>query len=257
MFFFRPYQNKKRPGSLFLRGSGFSFIEMLVVLLLFSIILYVSYMVFFSQAKAVQQSVDSIKVNDQFRKIQFYIGKDIREANMVDVPKPVPLDKAPKLTTTIGTILRILKQEIDPTIKPVAPSGNVLRKRLIEYQLEPRNPQAGESAEEGPRYRLVRIERLQEKPGETVEQRTEITDAVRDLVIFRTIRKPMVASNIGDKGDKLLEALPSSLAGTGYNLLHLKVVLERERTNRVQSEVYGIALTTSFAIRGKGVFPNP
>lgn len=235
--------------------------EFLVVMLLFTIILFGSYKVFYSQTRMVQQSVESVMVNDQFRKVLFYMGKDVREASMILHPPMVRLEEVAGLTTKTGVVLHLVKQEIDPGLKPGGDAPHVARTQEILYRLEPHVPEGEDnaSAQEFPRFRLFRIERLKETQANTVEQKMEVTDTVRDLVIYRTLRKPMTNQSIDGSDGTVLEPLPSRTNGTGYGVVHIRTILERDRrrTATIEREVYGVSLATSFAMRGRGLWKNP
>ncbi len=101
------------------RKRGFSLAEAMVVFVLLAIILMAVYKIFFSQAKMVAQSMEYLKVNDHFRKIQAYLGNDIREATYIAYPNPVTLDEAANLTTPKAPcpVLRLVKQVVDPSAK--------------------------------------------------------------------------------------------------------------------------------------------
>ena len=227
--------------------------EVLIVLVLMCIIVFAAYKVFFSQAKMVHQSIEFMQVNDSFRKITMFLGNDIREATQIVLPLPIKAEDAEKQVTVPGVTLQLLKQELDPTLKPSGSMGQIGVLREIIYELE-NNPNP--MAKTIPRYRLIRTEVITDRSGEKQKQRHEIVDNVRDLVVFRTIRKPMKPRNIDGIGDKLLELIPANETGHGNSLIHLRVTLERTRTKNT-GDVYQISMATSFYKRGKEVFLHP
>lgn len=242
--------------------SGFTMPEILVVLLLFSIILLAAHKVFFSQARMVQQSVESVMVNDQFRKILFFMGKDVREANQILHPPLVRLKEVAGLTTKSGVVLHLLQQQINPGIKPSGSTTQVARTQEVLYRLEPIKADDDDDTAPAvavPRFRLVRIERAKEAQANAVEQKMEVTDMVRDLVIYRTERKPMINQNVESPDGALLDPITPRNNGTGYAVVHIRTILERDRrrTATIDREVYGVSLATCFTMRGKGLFPNP
>ncbi len=232
---------------------GMTIPELLIVLLLVTIIVFVAYKVFFSQARMVQQSIEFMQVNDNFRKIIMFLGNDIREATRIILPTPIKHEEIGTQDTTAGVVLQLLKQEVDPRLKPTGELGQITLLREIIYELE-NNPNP--NAKTIPRYRLIRTEFLTDHSGEKQKQRHEIVDSVREFVLFRTVRKPLKPQNVNSLGDRLLVAMPSHESGTGNSLLHLRVTLERTRQQDVGS-VYQISMATSFYKRGKEVYPNP
>ncbi|RCK80890.1 MAG: hypothetical protein OZSIB_2778 [Candidatus Ozemobacter sibiricus] len=241
----------RRPGRP--RRAAMTIPELLIVLVLVTIIVFVAYKVFFSQARMVQQSIEFMQVNDNFRKIVMFLGNDIREATRIILPNPIKHEEIGKQDTTAGVVLQLLKQEIDPRVKPAGPLGQVAVLREVIYELE-NNPNP--NAKTIPRYRLIRTEFITDRTGEKQKQRHEIVDSVREFVLFRTIRKPFKPQNVDALKDRLLVPLPSQDSGTGNSLLHLRVTLERTRQQDVGS-VYQISMATSFYKRGKEVYPNP
>lgn len=238
---------------LFRRFAGaFTYVEVLVVAGLLSIIMLATYKVFFSQAKLVTQSLEFMQVNDNFRKITTFLGKDIREANQILFPHPIVQEDISKLTTSLGMVLHLRTQEINPALPFDGPLGQMVRIRDIYYELQDYpNP----LAKTIPRYKLVRTEYIEEKPGERLKHVVELADNIRDFNLFRTIRKPMTAQNLTKLEDRFLTPYPSHKNGTGNNLLHMKVTIERTREHE-KGEVYQIAMTTSFYKRGKEIFKN-
>jgi len=240
----------------------------MIVFLLVTVILWGVYKIFFSQAKMVAQSMEYMKVNDNFRRILAHLGNDIREATQILFPNPVKLEEAGTLTTPKAPckVLQLIKQEIDPSLKfeetmtssPLATDtfGQIIRVREIFYELEPyKNAEDEESSTVVPRYRLVRLEYLKEKnkPNTILMQKNEIAETVRDFVLYRTVRKPMKALDIKDASERLLDPIPSYDAGTGNSVIHLKISLERMKA-KGKGDAYEISLTTSFYKRGKEVF---
>lgn len=235
------------------RARGMTIPEVLIVAVLMAFIIFVAYKIFFSQARMVQQSIEFMQVNDSFRKIIMYLGNDIREATQIILPVPIKHEDAGKVDTVPGVVLQVLKQEIDPRLKPTGEMGQITLLREIIYELE-NNPNP--NAKTVPRYRLIRTEFLTDHTGEKQKQRHEIVDNVREFALFRTIRKPLKPQNLDSAGDRLLVTMPSHETGTGNSLLHLRVTLERTRQNDIGS-VYQISMATSFYKRGKEVFRHP
>ncbi|HOT27168.1 MAG TPA: prepilin-type N-terminal cleavage/methylation domain-containing protein [Candidatus Ozemobacteraceae bacterium] len=236
-------------------AKAFTFVELLIVLFLVSLILFASYKVFFQQTRMVRQSLEEIKVNDDFRKILAFMGNDVRESTRIDEPAPIRLEDARTLATKAGLLMRIAKEEQDPTLDREDSLGQIAVRRTIVYELED-NPNPLEPSV--PRFRLVRIESIDEhgRSGEST-QRHVICDDVRDLVVFRTIRKPLPPHNVDALGDRLVQPQSASVQGTGNDVVHLRVTLERTRMGGERGEVFRFPMQTCFYKRGKEIWRHP
>jgi hypothetical protein len=257
--------------------NGFTLVELAIVSGLGLLILLATYRIFFSQARMVANSMEFMMVNEQFRKIQMHLNNDIHEATWIHRPNPVRLEETANLVTPKpGTIvLWLIKQEVDPNLKPLEwkeprlasdPYGQISRTREVIYELRKDPPLAGSEPGAGSPsgstlFKLVRTEniRLRETPNSVKTQETVISDGVREFVMFRTHRKPMGAQDIQKEGDRILTPLPADIAGTGNDLVHLRVVVQRkkERHEKPDARVYEIQMETSFYKRGKEVFYHP
>lgn len=246
------------------RRFAFTIVEILVVALIMCFILGFAYKIFFSQTRAVTQSIDALQTNEGFRRVLAFMGDDIREATRIVKPTPVPLEQVSSLETTSGSIMIVQSSEIDPRISFDSPlGGQISQISTIEYELEPMN-KSGEDEQpvtsDGPvRYRLVRNAHVEEKSGEHSRQRQVIADNIKELIIYRTIRKPFKAVNVESSSDKLIEQIPLSEAGTGNSLIHVKMVIERHRNDNEKDKenIYTITMNTSFYKRGKEIFLHP
>lgn len=234
-----------------LHRSALTILELLIVATLLSLILMAVYRIFFSQAKMVTQSIEFLHVNDSFRKIGTVLGADIREATNIEFPVPIHHEKIDTLTTQTGVILKLTKNEIDPSLPFTATMGQVAVRREIHYELEPNPHPAGQG---GPRFRLMRTEFIEDSSGKQ-KQRREIVDNIRDMVAFRTLNKPMAPRNITSISDRILQPIPATQNGSGHNVVHVKVTVERPSSEN-QSQVYQISMLTSFYKRGREVFTN-
>lgn len=235
---------------------AFTFIEGIIAIAILTLILFFAYRVFFSQAEMVTQSLEFMQVNDAFRKVMSFMGDDIREATMILEPVPVMPDKVEELVTQPGVVLKIQSSEIDPYISFDSPFGGQISSRHeVIYRLD---QVLDENPDAPPTYRLTRISSFEEKPGDKTTQRQVITDNISELVIYRTIRRPFKPANLSSLNDRLVTPLPPHQSGTGNSLVHLRMVVERQRyEGEEEQEVYNIEMTTSFYKRGKEVFINP
>jgi len=183
------------------------------------------------------------------------MGDDIREATNVLKPAPVLSDKVVELATRPGVVLHLQSSDLDPRIPFDSPlGGQVTLRRDITYELEKiQNP----DSQAIPRYRLIRTATIEEKDGEKTTQRQTIIDNIRDLVVYRTIRRPFKPANVGGKEDHIVLPMPLSQSGTGNSLVHLNMVLERARRGDETGDVYSINMNTCFYKRGKEIFKNP
>jgi hypothetical protein len=237
------------------RRCGFTIIEALIVVFITTLILLFAYRLFFSQTRMVTQSIEFLQVNEGFRKIISFMGDDIREATNILKPAPVLSDKVVELATRPGVILHLQSSDLDPYI-PFDSSlgGQVSLRRDITYELEKiKNPES----QAIPRYRLIRTATIEENSGEKTTQRQTIVDNIRDLVVYRTIRRPFKPANVGGMEDHLVLPMPLNQSGTGNSLVHLNMVLERARRGDESGDVYSINMNTSFYKRGKEIFKNP
>jgi hypothetical protein len=234
-------------------------IELLIVVVVTTMIVYFAYKIFFSQTRMVTSSIEFMEVNDSFRKINTFLGDDIREATSIARPVPVFNEMVGSLTTRPGLVLRLQTSEIDPRIAFDSPlGGQVCLRRQIDYELEKvKNPNNGTNGEEFPHYRLIRTSTIIEEPGNETTQRQELAEKIREFVVYRTIRKPFKPSNISSDNDRIAVARPLHDSGTGNSLVHVRMVLERDRKKTEKGEVYNIDLHTSFYKRGKEIFKNP
>jgi len=237
------------------RRQGFTLIEALIVVFITSLILIFAYRLFFSQTRMVTQSIEFLQVNEGFRKIISFMGDDIRESTNILKPAPVLADKVVALATRPGVILQLQSSDLDPNIPFDSPfGGQVALRREITYELEKiPNPES----QTIPRYRLIRTASVEEKPGQKTTQRQTIVDNIRDLIVYRTIRRPFKPANVGGKEDLLVLPLPLNQSGTGNSLVHLSMAIERTRKSTEVGEVYSINMNTSFYKRGKEIFKNP
>ncbi len=237
------------------RKRAFTFVEALIAVVISGLILLFAYRLFFSQTEVVTKSLEFLHVNEGFRKVVSFMGDDVREATNILKPQPVFNERVASLTTMPGVVLHLQSSELDPRIPFDSPfGGQISVKRQVIYELE---KVAAPELQTVPRYRLVRISIIEEKPGQKNTQRQVLVDNIRELVIYRTVRKPFKPSNISSGGDRLVVPMPLSQSGTGNSLVHLRLVLERSRKETETGEVYNIAMQTSFYKRGKEIFKNP
>lgn len=250
--------------------SGFTFVEILVVMTILTLILLTVYRFFSAQVRVVSTSMEIMKVNDDFRKIHSYLNNDIHEATMITYPAPIELKETETLVTPKPpcVVLQLVKQQLNPKAPYSRPPldkitasstyGQISRVIEVVYELRPTkkaNEDENQQDTSVPRFKLFRTELIRESanPNLVVKSEKEITDTIRDLVIFRTIRKAAIRQSIQQKDDRLIELESSNNSGTGNNLVHLRVTLERRR-GRKTGDVYDITLTTCYYKRGREVF---
>ncbi len=234
--------------------TGFTMVEMLIAVFVMTLIIYFAYRIFFSQAEVVTKSIEFMQVNDSFRKVMTFMGNDIREATSILEPVPVFGEKVAGLITQTGVILKVVSTELDPAIAFDSPlGGQVSARREIVYNLEKiPNPESKSI----PRFKLIRTATIEEKSGKKTVQRQEIVDNIRDLIVYRIVRKPFKPSNVSGAGDRIVLPRPIYESGTGNDLVHLNMVIERDRKDYEVGQVYNINLNTCFYKRGKEIFVN-
>ena len=198
--------------------KGFTLVEILVVSTILVFIMYFVYQIFFSQTKAVTQTIDALQANEGLRRVLAFMGDDIREATRIVKPTPINLDEVSSVKTTTGSILIVQSSEINPRISFDSPLGGQIEQiTTIEYELEPMNkPNEGEDQSSEPlRYKLIRNATIEEKNGEKNRQRQTIADNIKEFYVFRTVRKPFTAANVENIDDRIVQQIPLSEAGTG------------------------------------------
>lgn len=248
----------------FKKKTGFTLAEILVVITLLIFILYFAYQIFFSQTRAVTQTIDALQTNEGLRRVLAFVGDDVRESTRIVKPTPVKLEEIPSIVTTTGSIMILQSSEIDPRIRFDSPlGGQISQITTIEYELEPMNSQKDgerDSSEGGlTRFRLIRNATIEEKNGEKNRQRQIIADNIKEFIVYRTVRQPFKPNNVDSLNDKIIQEVPISEAGTGNSLIHLKMVIERHRkeNERNKDNVYTVTMSTSFYKRGKEIFLHP
>lgn len=238
-----------------MRKKAFTLVELLIVITLMCFIMIFAYKIFFAEKKAVNRSIDSIRVNEGFRKVLAFMGDDIKEATNILEPMPIMLSDVPSLKTKAGTVLITQSSELNPRIRFDSPfGGQVALRRTVKYVLE----QTAEKASDGaPSYKLLRFETVEESNGSKNTQRQALATDVREFIVYRTVREPFKADNVNNIKDRIIRPRPTHESGTGNSLIHIKMVLERERDASDTGSVYNVTMETSFYKRGKEIFINP
>lgn len=214
-----------------------------------------TYRLFFAQTKAVTRSIETIHVNEGFRRVLAFMGDDIKEATNVLYPLPVFTNEVSELETKAGEVLTVQSSELNPRIRfDSSLGGQVSLRRTVTYKLE----RTSQTAADGKAvYKLVRYETVEERSGAKNTRRQALADNIREFIVYRTVRQPYTLSNIDTMKDRIIKPLPLYRTGTGNNLVSVKMVLEREREKFEDGNVYSIAMETSFYKRGKEIYINP
>ena len=243
------------------KKTGFTLVEILIVVAILIFILYFAYQIFFSQTRAVTQTIDALQTNEGLRRVLSFVGDDVRESTRIVKPTPIKLEDVPSVVTTTGNIMILQSSEVDPRIKFDSPlGGQISQITTIEYELEPMNRSKEGADNSGPtRFRLIRNATIEEKNGEKNRQRQVIADNIKEFMVFRTVRQPFKPNNVDSMNDKIIQEVPISEAGTGNSLIHLKMVIERNRkeNERNRDKIYTVTMNTSFYKRGKEIFLHP
>ena len=243
------------------KKTGFTLVEILIVVALLIFILYFAYQIFFSQTRAVTQTIDALQTNEGLRRVLAFVGDDVRESTRIVKPTPIKLEDVPSVVTTTGSIMILQSSEVDPRIKFDSPlGGQISQISTIEYELEPMNSSKEGADNSGPaRFRLIRNATIEEKNGEKNRQRQVIADNIKEFMVFRTVRQPFKPNNVDSVNDEIIQEVPIIEAGTGNSLIHLKMVIERNRkeNERNKDKVYTVTMNTSFYKRGKEIFLHP
>ena len=238
-----------------MRRKAFTLMEVLVVITLMGLVLTFAYKLFFAENKLVTRSIDTIRVNEAFRKVLAFMGDDIHEATNILEPLPIMLSEVKNLTTKTGNILVTQSSEINPRIKfDSALGGQVSIRRTVNYVLEENSIKTKEGL---PNYKLVRYETVEEKNGVKHTRRQPMATNIREFIVYRTVREPYSINNLRTLNDRIIKPRALHESGTGNSLIHIKVSLERERNEGEKGKVYNMTMATSFYKRGKEIFDNP
>lgn len=249
-------RSHRQPGPCLAAAGGhrraFTLVEVLIVALLIGLIMLVAYKVFFTQAGMVSQQLEYLKVNEHFRAITAHLNNDIREATRIELPRPIPAEDAFNKPTKPGPVIHLFKQVLAPEVHPA--DGQEMQTVEVIYELvDHENPHV----KDVPRYKLLRHEITRKKTEILSKTKTTLSDSLAAFVAFSTIRKPPAPRSLNTSGDSLLTWFPSFQNGTGPDLIHVTITVERLRTTAAHKEVYDISMTTSICRRGKEVFANP
>ena len=116
------------------KKTGFTLVEILIVVTLLIFILYFAYQIFFSQTRAVTQTIDALQTNEGLRRVLAFVGDDVRESTRIVKPTPIKLEDVPSVVTTTGNIMILQSSEVDPRIKFDSPlGGQISQITTIEY----------------------------------------------------------------------------------------------------------------------------
>ncbi|MBQ2594919.1 MAG: prepilin-type N-terminal cleavage/methylation domain-containing protein, partial [Candidatus Riflebacteria bacterium] len=194
------------------KKTGFTLVEILIVVSLLIFILYFAYQIFFSQTRAVTQTIDALQTNEGLRRVLAFVGDDVRESTRIVKPTPIKLEDVPSVVTTTGSIMILQSSEVDPRIKFDSPlGGQISQITTIEYELEPMNSSKEGADNSGPaRFRLIRNATIEEKNGEKNRQRQVIADNIKEFMVFRTVRQPFKPNNVDSMNDKIIQEVPIS-----------------------------------------------
>lgn len=238
------------------RTTAFTLVELLIVITIMAFVLVFAYKLFFSQTRAVTQSIEVLQVNDNFRRILSIMGGDIKEASNIKKPLPVALSAAAGLKTEPGVVLVLETAELNPRIKfDSTLGGQIETKHTITYELEEASlsPSQNENT-----FKLIRNETVEEQDGQKTKQRQAIADNIKEFIVYRIVKLPFEAHDVSSKNDRLVEPLAMHKSGTGNNVVHVKMLLERtRRPSEKTADVYHIEMNTAFYKRGKEIFDHP
>jgi prepilin-type N-terminal cleavage/methylation domain-containing protein len=238
-----------------MKNKGFTLVELLIVLGLMVFIMLFAYKLFFAQTKAVTRSIETIQVNEGFRRVLAFMGDDIREATNILHPLPVFTNELPELETKQGNVLTVQTSELNPRLRfDSMLGGQVELRRTVTYNLEKTSHTAADGK---PVFKLVRFETIEERSGIKNTRRQPLADNIREFIVYRTVRRPYTLYSVDEPGDRLIRPLPLYRSGMGNNLVTVKMVLERERGKSEDGNVYNIAMETSFYKRGNEIHINP
>ena len=91
------------------KKTGFTLVEILIVVTLLIFILYFAYQIFFSQTRAVTQTIDALQTNEGLRRVLAFVGDDVRESTRIVKPTPIKLEDVPSGQEYLAIILDAMK----------------------------------------------------------------------------------------------------------------------------------------------------
>ena len=228
--------------------KAITFIEVVIVVLLFAILMTAAYGMFFSEVRTIKTSLEHINVNESARKFFSFMGSDIRNANWVDYPKMLNRQVIGKLNpVTEGVVCVLRKQVFDFEVKP--PDPDFICEEIITYTLK----KAADGTSD--LYRHI-VSSLPGQPPKDFEKK--ISDGIVEMMVFTTNRKPPTIGKALTSGSlkQQVNYEPYELDGTGPYLVHVSASFARKVKDE-KLKGAPIKINTCFALRGKlnGVHP--
>lgn len=227
-----------------------TFIEVMIVIGLFNILMLAAYKLFFSEIKTIKTSLEHIGVNESARKFFTFFGNDVRNANWVDFPKMIKRDEVGKLKPiTEGKVCVLRRQVMNFEIKP--PQADFLCEEVITYTLK-KNANGSSDL-----YRHVKSD-LPGQPPRDFEKK--LCEDIVEMIVFTTTKKPVILEKSLSVGTlkKHIKYEPYESNGTGPYLVHAYTAFTRKSGKpEIDAKSAPVKITTCFAVRGKlnGVHP--
>jgi hypothetical protein len=231
--------------------QGITLVEIVIASSLFLLLMVAAYRLFFAEVLSIRTALEHIGVNESARRFFAHFGNDIRNANWVEFPEQTNRQTVSVLpVVSEGKVCTLLRQVMDFQVKPPDPA--FLKIERIEYYLKKAKDGSSDL------YKKVYSEtRGDPTSRKKVEFEKMICDGVKDLVLYRTIRKPATISNFSAAVPfkNLLSYEPYDLDGTGPYLVHVRATFVRKGKDRGEGGAHHVK--TSFCVRGKlnGVHP--
>ncbi|MBF0542789.1 MAG: hypothetical protein HQM08_00025 [Candidatus Riflebacteria bacterium] len=235
-----------------MKKRAFTIIEVAIGSAIFVLLLFAAYRLFFSEIHSIRTSLEQMGINENFRSFYSIFGNDIRDSNIVDIPKPIERKEAQKIPPSPeGIFCSLKKQILDFAIKP--PQADFIKKISIDWRLKKASNGTFEV------YRDI-VSELSSTPGGggPLQGSRKVCEGVKELYIFSTIKEPPSQSIAPVSVFKpFLTYPPYSNNGTGPGLIHVRILFVKTAKNALQQGETTLTLRTCFAKRGQNNWINP
>lgn len=217
---------------------AFTVLELVIATLIFLMIMGATLAVFFGTNREYDALAKDLEVNKDVVDALEKIGRDVREASLVEMPPLVPVSvtpppfvhKSPEVST--GRLVLLNER---PTISASGRGLSALRERVVWYLDRQKRIGAAAGGGDVVTYALFRAVETA-----TPSKPEQVLPNVSELVLWRTFRD----AGLGPDGE-----------GTGPSVVHvqLKIANARGRADHKLAAGYVVQFTTCFAVRGKDI----
>ncbi len=233
---------------------GFTLVEIVLAILLFFLMLLAVYKLFFAEIRTIRSALEHLGVNENCRKFLTRFGDDVRNANRVLQPVPVPRKEVQSVNPVGEGVFAVFEsQAYDFSKKP--PDPKMIKTMKISYSLK-KDPKDGT----WDIFRTIDSEGSPFPGGPSGFKATaHVAGGLKEIKVFTSIRSPVKFSSFpGLPFKNTLVFEPYDSDGTGPNLIHVRATFIRKGNIRPGTkEESALTIRTSFAVRGKSNLVNP